>query len=291
MSSHESQTLMERLNLGEKGFTPKNRALAAYVVGRPRDAVFMTARELAAACGVSDATVIRFVHHLGYGGYPEFIQALRDLLDGEFTMMDRVDLISRHGQGADQYHRVISQEIENLRSLYDGLDPESLDRVAEELVSAPRVDIIGARLSYTYAYYLGWSLGKLRTRVRSHDGCDSWTIDMVTQLPEKALLVMVATSRYPNVLLHLARLARRLRRRLILIADSNNCPLTRFADQVLIAPFKRFPLYNSPGTLAAVINCLIVGMISKMGPELREHQNMLERMYRENDIFFNLDKE
>ena len=291
MNIPEAQTLMERLNTLEEGFTPKNRALAAYVVGRPREAVFMTARELAANCGVSDATVIRFVHHLGYGGYPEFIQALRDLLDSEFTMMDRVDLISRHGLGADQYHRVISQEIENLRSLYDGLDPERLDRVAEELIKAPRVDIVGARLSYTYAYYLGWSLGKLRKRVRTHDGCDSWSIDLVTQLPDEALLVFIATSRYPNVLLRLARLARRLRRRIVLIADSNNCPLIQFADQVLIAPFKRFPLYNSPSTLAAMINCLVVGMISKMGHDLREHQSMLEQMYRENDIFFNLDKD
>lgn len=290
MSRYAVLSLPDRLEQNRDSFTPKNRALAEYVMQHPREAVFMRTRELAAACQVSDATVIRFVHHLGYRGYPEFIQALRDLLDSQFTMMDRVDLISRGALGDNLYHEVISQEIENLRDLYSSLDSQSLDQVAKRLIDAPRIDIIGARLSYTYAYYLGWSLGKLRTRVRSHDGCNSWTIDHVSQMPRDGLVVMVATSRYPNVLLHLARLCHRLERELILIADSGDCPLTRYANQVLIAPFKRFPLYNSPSTLAALINCLIVGMVTKMGKDLREHQQMLERMYRENNIFSNPDQ-
>ena len=291
MSAQAEPTLLERIEKLRKRLSPKNKVLADYVLSHPRKAVFLRTRELASACGTSDATVIRFTHLLGYRGYPEFIQALRDLVDHQVTIMDRVDLIEKDALAGDKYSQVLLQEIDNLRYFYESLNPMEIDQAVQRLMKAPRIDIIGARLSYSYAYYLGWSLGKLRRQVRSHDGCNSWTIDHITQLPPASLVMMVATSRYPNVLMHLAQLCQRLGHKLLLIADSKGCPMIPYADQVLVAPFKRFPLFNSPSTLAALINCLIIGLVTKMGKELREHQEMLEQMYRENEIFFQQDRE
>jgi hypothetical protein len=58
--------------------TPKGKILGSYIIQNPRKAVFMTTKELSEACGVSEATVVRFVGQLGYGGYGQFLQALRD---------------------------------------------------------------------------------------------------------------------------------------------------------------------------------------------------------------------
>jgi hypothetical protein len=46
---------------------------------------FKTARELGEAVAVSEATVIRFAHHLGYPGYPEFQRDCQQMLSDELA--------------------------------------------------------------------------------------------------------------------------------------------------------------------------------------------------------------
>ncbi len=85
--------------------TPKGRILGDYIAENPRKAVFMTTRELGAASQVSESTVVRFVSQIGYDGYAGFIQALRDFVDTDLTLMDRVDLSDI--QGSDRFHQII----------------------------------------------------------------------------------------------------------------------------------------------------------------------------------------
>ncbi|GEM_PF-6340781 len=58
--------------------SPKAQILGNYIIQKPSEAVFMTTRELAETCNISEATVTRFVSALGYHGYTDFIRALRE---------------------------------------------------------------------------------------------------------------------------------------------------------------------------------------------------------------------
>ena len=70
---------------------------------------------------VSEATVVRFVGQLGYGGYGAFLQALRDFVDSGMTLPDRADLPGMKGPGTDVLHRVVFEEMDNLRQFYESL--------------------------------------------------------------------------------------------------------------------------------------------------------------------------
>jgi DNA-binding MurR/RpiR family transcriptional regulator len=48
------------------------RKVADFVLDRPQEAVNMNVAELAKQSDVSEATVIRLCHHLGYSGYYQF---------------------------------------------------------------------------------------------------------------------------------------------------------------------------------------------------------------------------
>lgn len=291
MGDKPDKTLLKRLTENRDSLTPKSRLLADYVLQHPREAVFMRTRGLAEACGVSEATVVRFVMQLGYGGYPQFIQALRDLLDTELTLLDRVELTDMKGREIERLGRVIFQEIDNLKQLYEMLDVAAIQDAATRIINADSIYVAGSRLSYTFAYYMGWSLTKVRPGVRILPGSDSTTIDWLTVADEKTLVVIIATSRYPNELIRLAKLVRRLDHELIVIADSASCPVCQFAHLSLIAPCRQFPIVGSPSSISCLINCIIHEMISRNGEHLRRHQEKLEQAYLENDILFNLEKE
>ena len=271
--------------------TPKARILSHYILQNPRKAVFMTTKELAERCQVSEATVVRFVSQLGYQGYGAFQQALRDFVDTELTLLDRADLSGMNGLGTNRLSRVVFEEMENLKLFHETVDMDVLNRVVDYLEKSASIYVIGSRLSYTFAYYLGWSLTKVRQNVHIIKGSDSTSIDWLTIAAPESLMIIIATTRYPNELLRLGKMVRRLGQTLLVIADSQLCPLTHFAHLSLIAPSKNIPFIGNPSTISCIITYLVLELASRNGERLKNHQEKLEQAYRENDILFNLFKE
>lgn len=268
--------------------TPKGRILGRYIIQNPRKAVFMTTKELSEACGVSEATVVRFVGQLGYSGYGEFLQALRDFVDSGLTLPDRVDLPGMKGPGTDLLHRVVFEEMNNLRQFYETIDMKMLGRIVDQLHNSPAVYVIGSRVSYTFAYYLGWSLTKVRKGVNILKGSDSTAIDWLTNAPDNSLAVVITTSRYPNELIRMGKVARRLGHNLLVITDNSLCPVIPFAHLSLVVPSRSIPLIGYPTTISCIINYLVLELVNRHHPQLKEHQEKLEQIYMENDILFNL---
>ncbi len=288
MNDSQAHPVIKAIVNQQNMLTPKGKILGSYIIQNPRKAVFMTTRELSEACGVSEATVVRFVGQLGYSGYGEFLQALRDFVDSGLTLPDRVDLAGMKGPGSDLLHRVVFEEMNNLRQFYETIDMQVLGRIVEQLQDSPTVYVIGSRVSYTFAYYLGWSLTKARKGVHILKGSDSTAIDWLTNAPGNSLVVIITTSRYPNELIKLGKAARRLQHTLLVITDNTLCPVIPFAHLALVAPSRSIPLIGYPTTIFCIINYLMLELVNRQHPQLKEHQEKLEQMYLENDILFNM---
>jgi DNA-binding MurR/RpiR family transcriptional regulator len=288
MKQKQTHPVIKRIMTHLTSLTPKGRVLGKYIMQHPRKAVFMTTRELSEACHVSEATVVRFVNQLGFSGYGDFLQALRDYVDTGLTLQDRVDLPGMKGPGTDRFHKVVFDEMNNLKQFYDSIDMNSMRLFVEALEKSPWVYVVGSRLSFTFAYYLGWSLTKVRKGVHILNGSDSTAIDWLTNAPSDSLIVMIATSRYPNELIKLGKVARRLGHRLFVIADSALCPLIQFAHTALTAPSKAIPLIGNPSTIFCIANYLVLELANSQDSPFSSHQEKLEQVYLENDILFNL---
>lgn len=284
----ELHPLIEKISAGIDGLTPKGRILGEYIISQPRKAVFMTTKELAEACGVSEATVVRFVSGIGYDRYSDFQQALRDFVDTELTLLDRLDIADMKAPGAVRFRRTVAEEIDNLQQLYNSMDVETMEGVVAVLDRKVPVHVIGSRLSYTLAYYMGWAMTKVRGNIHILKGSDRTTIDWLTIAPVDSVAVIVATSRYPNELIRLGKLVKRLGQTLVVITDSATCPLLQFADHHLIAASKHIPYLGSPTPLSCLINYLVHELASRQGDALKTHQAKLEQSYWENDVLFNM---
>ncbi len=282
------RSIMKVIEQKHRDLTPKGRQLADFVVSGPGKVVFMTTKELSGACHVSEATVVRFVGQLGYDGYSHFIQALRDYLDTELNLIDRLDLTDIKGPGGNRFQRVVFEEIDNLKQLLESMDLKKIDSVVAWLHSSPSITVIGSRLSFTLAYYLGWSLTKIRSNIQILKGSDSTSLDTLTFAPEDNLVIIIATTRYPNELIRIGKFVRRLNHRLVVFTDSVTCPLIQFADEALVAPLRNIPFIGSPTALGCLINFIIQELAGKKGRALKAHQQKLENAYWENDVLFNM---
>jgi DNA-binding MurR/RpiR family transcriptional regulator len=284
----QSNAILEIISQLRNQLTPKGKILADHIIKFPRKVVFMTTRELARSCQVSEATVVRFVSRLGFDTYSQFQQAMRDYVDTESTLLERLDMTDSDAPESERFRRVIFQEMDNLKQLFKTLDMEILDRVIILLKNSPDLYVIGSRISYMFAYYMGWSLSRIRKNVRILKGSDTTTFDWLGMADPESVVVIVATSRYPNELIKVAKYAIRTGIKIVLITDSVKCPLIQFSHESLIAPSRYIPFTGSPIAISCLINFISFELANLIGNEVKEHQKKIEQNYLENDIFFNL---
>ena len=82
--------------------TPKAQALGTYIIQNPSKAVFMTTKELAETCEISEATVVRFVSTIGYKCYSDFQEALKNFVNTGLSLPERVAIKGIKEQGTDR---------------------------------------------------------------------------------------------------------------------------------------------------------------------------------------------
>ena len=269
--------------------TPKAQALGTYIIQNPSKAVFMTTKELAETCETSEATVVRFVSTLGYKGYSDFQEALKDFVNTGLSLPERVAIKGIKEQGTDRLHVGVLEELNNLKYLYENIDIETMNQFVDYLDKSDAVYVVGSRLSYTFAYYLGWSLTKIQKGIHIIKGSDSTSFDMLANARSNSLVILVATTRYPNELLKLSKMIRRSGHTLLTMTDSNLAPMIQFADLSLVVPSLSIPFIGNVSGMLTAIQYIVQELASRKGEELADYQKQLEQVYLENDILFNLD--
>lgn len=288
-SAFHPHPAIANINKRLDSLTPKGRILGDYIVQNPGKVVLMTTRQLAQTCGISEATVVRFAMGVGYSGYGELQQALKDFVSTGLTLPDRSETNEiMEESGLNRLHRVIFEELSELRFFYETININTMNEFINSIIASPVVYFIGSRISYTSAYYMGWSLTKIRKGIHTLKGSDSTSIDTLSAAPEGSLVVLIATTRYPNELIKLSKLIQRLGHRLLVLTDSPTSPVVQFADLSLIVPMQAVPFIGNPSNMLCVIKYIVQEIAAGQGEDLKEHQQNVEQIYLENDILFNL---
>ncbi len=287
MHQHKAP-LLRQLRDMHPNLTGKGKILNSYVLEHPQKVVFMTIKELAQATGVSEATVVRFVRTLGFEGYNNFLHELRDVVDTDSPMLERMHLSAPETDMGSRLHTVVSEGMQNLQHFYKQVDLDVLEKIVDNIEKSQDIFVIGSRLSYMPAYFLGWILTKIRRGVHILKGSDSTSFDWLANAQGQSLVIIFATTRYPNELIRLGRTVKRLNQTLIVIADSSLCPLLSFADLSLVAPSKNIPLFGDLTIFTALIRFITLELANRSGADFTEYQDRLEQIYLENDTFFNL---
>lgn len=123
--------------------TASEKKLANFVVAHGQSSQSMSISELAAACGVAEATISRFCRRLGYRGYSAFRLAIAasmaarahsNPLSGEIHPDDNVAALCSKLAGA---------EIDAIRETQALISPVGIRTAADILLAADRVPCMG----------------------------------------------------------------------------------------------------------------------------------------------------
>ncbi len=144
------EQLLPRIRGLRGGLAPTEERIAAWLLEQPAAAAQLSITKLAAACDVSETTVVRFCRHVGFPGYRAFRTALimatarqdeappREEPGGDIDRDDPIDQVMA---------KIGASEARAVEDTLAQLDAASVAAAVDALVHAGRVEVFGVGAS------------------------------------------------------------------------------------------------------------------------------------------------
>src|SRR4051794_29145055 len=147
--------------------TLKQQAIARVLLEEHVDAAFSSAESLGRRADVDAATVVRFAQMIGFAGWVELRQAIRDDVPRLLTAAQKVSGAIGASSGSDDViGEIVSHDIRNIREMAILNPPGTVDRAVEAIVAARTVYVAGLGLESELANILGLQLLRIGIPVR-----------------------------------------------------------------------------------------------------------------------------
>jgi len=234
------------------------RKVVEFFLNRCDEAVFCTSAQVAAATGVSEATVVRTAHALGFDGYPAFRTAFRSYFVERLSTVTRVKLTVTPRRGMSELvDELLGAELANLETTRRRLDHKAMGRAAELVASARCVYVVGLRSAYGLAWLLYFSLGLIRGHARLITPGMADVPEQLEGVGRGDVVVGLTFERYTRATVELFRSCLAKGAVGIAITDKPTSPLAEGAAVVLEAQTRLSSFVDSFVAPTALINVLL----------------------------------
>ena len=282
----ETQNLIERLNLSGKRLSKSHRRIAEYIMAHYDKAVFMTAAALGEMVGVSESTVVRFAMALGYDGYPQLQHSLQELVRHRLTAVQRFEMTTEIPE--DQVlSTVLKADMLNIRHTVEQIDDVAFKDVAERLLHADTIYVLGLRSAAPLAQFFGYYLHFIFDGVRVVASGTSDVFESISRIRPTDVLIGISFPRYSSRTLEAMRFAHESGAQVIGLTDGPMSPLHKAADICLSARTDMASFVDSLVAPLSVINALLVALAMKKRDDLSRHFEKLEGIWDAYSVYIN----
>ena len=252
----------DRLHAHAAKLSPASQRVARYIDANRPAVLASSALELAAHTHTSDATVIRTVQSLGFKGLADLKQALLPSLEVAPNLADDMRrTLADVGENTDlaiaSALDAHEEALQHLRS------PQSRERIAAAVAvlhPVERIAIFGIGPSAGLASYVATLLARGSRRVLMLNATGAMLADQMLDLrPGDALLVLAYGRAYAEVVTVFDE-ARRLSLPIVLVTDSLDRKLARFASVILPAHRGRSSRVALHGATLVCLEALVLGL-------------------------------
>lgn len=250
----------DRIKEKQADLTAAERRLTAVLMDEQLLAGLQSITKLAESADVSTPTIIRLARKLGFDGFPDFQDAIREEIAARMkaplaklaapSPADRDDhIVSRFALAASR----------NINATIDRLDPDAFDAVADLLADPARtIHVLGGRITRSNAHYLFNHLQIIRPGVSMLDSSPSVWPQSLLDMDTRATLIVFDIRRYEKELERLAGLVVAQKASIVLFTDQWGSPIEKHALHCFRAMVEAPSSWDS--TLA--INFLVEALIA-----------------------------
>lgn len=202
---------------------PAERRLGEFVCDFPAELASYSASELATLAQVSNATVSRFVKRLGYENY----EAARRHARVEKQSGSRLFLTgSVDSASVQSVEAHVAQGVANIESTFLGISEGQISAVAQSMLDARKVWVLGFRSSYPFASYLQWQMTQVVENIVALPGAGQTLGESLVSMTEQDMVVVFGLRRRVANMDAILELIRKNGAKLLYITDEGVAPLS-----------------------------------------------------------------
>lgn len=267
-------------------FSKGQRSIASYILSHYDKAVYMTASKLGAAAHVSESTVVRFAFEMGFEGYPELQDALKEMIKSKLTAVQRIHVADEQLGGTDILNKVMNADIDKIRRTMEETSRDDFEGAVDSIVAAKTIYIIGARSALVLARFMNLYFNIIFENVKLIDTTSSTEMfEQIMRIGKGDVIIGLSFPRYSKRSAKALSFASKNGAKVISITDSRSSPIAEMADYFLQARSDMASFVDSLVAPLSLINALTVAVGLRKKEELMHTFERLESIWDEYDVY------
>ena len=276
------QSVQKILSKHMDELSPKLQAAATFVMQQPQEVATRSMRQVAKLSDLPPPTFSRLARAVGCKDFEELRERCRsDLKQNALSYAEKAKVLqqSEHGQSGGKsdvgsgtfiVHQA-KAAITNIENLVNSIDNKVLSQIADRLVSANNVYLIGAMSSRAFVEYMAYMADMAFTNWRVINQRGTGIAADLSTLNEHDVVLAVSKHPYARCTVETARIARDKGAYVVGITDRVDAPLLQFTDQGLYVSTDSPQFFTSHVATLVLLESLIGMVIRRSGDEAQQH--------------------
>lgn len=235
---------------------PENqRKVADVLIQRLREVPFLSVIDLQDISGTSKATVVRLAQNLGFSGYLELRDRVRENAQSEASSAEPFPLLS--GESTEEILTAVArQDVKNITQTVAQIDRKTFIKVADMILKATRVHTCGLGISSLLANMLSYSLNQVAVRSTSFGHDHETFFEQLHQVGRSDVVVAFSFRPYSLETVDTARVLSSRGISVVAVTDRVTSPISLVSKATLPIVSQNFLFTNSISAVSVLINAL-----------------------------------
>lgn len=247
-----------RLEQTKRNFTKSEMKIYEYINKNPEQVLYHSLTELAEACNVGEATVLRLFRKIGYKGFQGFKFSLAKEVD-DFRVDDNNSYV----------YKVKNSMRTALDNSYEVIDPAELEKAVGMIDAAKSVVVFGVGASSIAGLDMQNRLLRIGRNIEVLADPHSQVMRTVS-MDEDTVVIAISITGSTRDTVDSVAAAKNKSAKIIAITNYTKSPLTKFSHCVLLSSAKESPLDS--GSLVSKVGQLFVIDLLCTGLTLKNHE-------------------
>lgn len=283
----KQQIVKDRIEDLRAELTPAERQITNVLMREYPVAGLQSVTRFAEAAGVSTPTVIRLARKLGFEGFTDMQEALREEAAAQINRpLSQPEGWQSGRRGSAEFREFAEAVFDNLNRTIERLDPKTFEAIAG-ILSSPkkRLYLSGGRITRSNADYFFNHLQIIRPEVTLLSQSPNVWPQFLLDMDKNAVLIVFDIRRYERDLERLALLAKERGATIVLFTDQWGSPISKQADYVVNAMVEVPSGWDSTVAVNLIVEALVAEIQRQRWKVAKDRIEALEDMFKATRIF------
>lgn len=260
--------------------------IANYMLKNPYSMPFLTVNKLAKMTEVSEATIIRFAHFLGFSGYHEMQQLMIVSVEQQLNTVERLELSRKvYNKTEQSVYEIFQDDMKNIQATMENVNIEDFKQAVQYLLEAKKIYIVANRSVVSLAIFLQYYFDIIFGNSELVHTTES-AFERIYNVNKGDVVIGITFARYTKSTIDVVSYAHQRQATIIAITDNLLSPITSYADISLFSSSQMPSFLDSFVAPLSLINALIAYIGRIKHAEIDKRLENLEEIWDHYDVFY-----